>query len=1139
MTVYLEYMDDVSAKFWQIEVSGTSHTVTYGKIGTQGQSKTKSFDTIELCQKDADKLINAKKAKGYAPVGQKGITPKTHKDDGTQAMFDELDALIGAGDDVAIVDFLQKYKAGNTTALKKQLQKLMRYWLDYRRIELSNGGVSYCRRAGAEQQKCLMMLALGLLSPSDYGSRYHFLSWIFHNDFLNDEGIDRLQKMGAPILPTIVSENTKGGTHFDYGLLRKLENKGLLPYDPLVFISAFGSFDQKHIKKHNEHLTRLYRQSNKDGVSFSKFYHQYQYEGKQAPDPKKLKQADQASEQMPDAELYEGQAVPFVSLDLSAFDDDPIVKGREFVDLFEHETPIAERSRWGFYRYEDSYHNVKNGDFANPFHQWIGHFIATGQMDKHWVLTKCLEIQTSLWADANKSFFRQLFDHLSPTDDDKLALQDSLFVLLTHEHKSVVNFALKHLKSIYQDERFEMAEFVGHWQALLMSSDNKTAIKTLLGFATNLLKATSFAHTDTVLSAILGAFLVSDVAIQEKSAKLIAKYALPTDSFKDELSLYQQAMNADSQKTLASFLKQAGGDEATEVVSEYKPSKQIQQVMGEEVVPLVDFHELLFTLGGVSQDSELWVLENILSSYLKLLYANQLPDDAHTQLKAVLKRHKNSYLGNSLADMFTESWYNYIFENKTALPSRIQTSTYHKPYRLYYVWHNIFLRFCELIELYQKTGQALPLISTPTHTEGNISFHVFMDRLIAHQNLGVAFDFTDVALAQARTSLDGVSFDECQRHLDELNHPYLKEILRVHFGCDDVPDTTPPKAWIDNTDLDELKDPKDKDSTTAKTLTRRNRFKTDVITSNNWQAWRGLWAVAVLTHHPDVHLNHHHEGGRIFDEVVHDGVKAEYRFTPITLYEYDSHTRRSKETPTGKYDIHLTLPPYLRWSAVSDIYRRQYYQQESSYLKAIYYLEAGVGAEMVAIRTFTPHRPEFADAIIAQSVLEMYENNQVAEYQKLLGAYVVGSMPNDYAHITLSHLLFHNKKQVRQMTSDALSLLIGEGKLDDVLIARHASVVIHKGDYPFVRLAESLQMLSDYGAMSAVATRQIIAHLIMMLELNKLPVGFKKLIELYYTLCTAQKVSPSEALMARLKGFVQLSSSFKSIVAKFQNNMTT
>lgn len=60
-----EFSEGSSSKFWEIRVEGSSHTVRYGKIGTDGQTKTKEFDSAADARKDADKLIAEKTKKGY------------------------------------------------------------------------------------------------------------------------------------------------------------------------------------------------------------------------------------------------------------------------------------------------------------------------------------------------------------------------------------------------------------------------------------------------------------------------------------------------------------------------------------------------------------------------------------------------------------------------------------------------------------------------------------------------------------------------------------------------------------------------------------------------------------------------------------------------------------------------------------------------------------------------------------------------------------------------------------------------------------------------------------------------------------------------------------------------------------------
>jgi DNA ligase-1 len=64
-----ECTEDGSAKFWEISVSGSSHTVTFGKLGTGGQSKTKEFADAAAAAADAAKLVGEKTKKGYVETG--------------------------------------------------------------------------------------------------------------------------------------------------------------------------------------------------------------------------------------------------------------------------------------------------------------------------------------------------------------------------------------------------------------------------------------------------------------------------------------------------------------------------------------------------------------------------------------------------------------------------------------------------------------------------------------------------------------------------------------------------------------------------------------------------------------------------------------------------------------------------------------------------------------------------------------------------------------------------------------------------------------------------------------------------------------------------------------------------------------
>jgi len=76
-------------KFWTCEVIGKNFNTTYGRIGTDGQTSSKSFSSNYEAQAWADKKILEKHRKGYTKVG---------KDE--HALLQVQAQIIGAGNKV-------------------------------------------------------------------------------------------------------------------------------------------------------------------------------------------------------------------------------------------------------------------------------------------------------------------------------------------------------------------------------------------------------------------------------------------------------------------------------------------------------------------------------------------------------------------------------------------------------------------------------------------------------------------------------------------------------------------------------------------------------------------------------------------------------------------------------------------------------------------------------------------------------------------------------------------------------------------------------------------------------------------------------------------------------------------------------
>ena len=74
------FQEGNSQKFWDIELNGNGFTVNYGRLGTNGQFSTKTFETEEKCKKEAEKLINEKLKKGYNELSKGKKIPAIDKD---------------------------------------------------------------------------------------------------------------------------------------------------------------------------------------------------------------------------------------------------------------------------------------------------------------------------------------------------------------------------------------------------------------------------------------------------------------------------------------------------------------------------------------------------------------------------------------------------------------------------------------------------------------------------------------------------------------------------------------------------------------------------------------------------------------------------------------------------------------------------------------------------------------------------------------------------------------------------------------------------------------------------------------------------------------------------------------------------
>ena len=79
-------------KFWECKVVGETYTTCHGKVGKDGSTKEKTFESFDLAAKEMDKMIKAKSKKGYEETPKK-VSKKKESNDSFRTPSDIEDAL--------------------------------------------------------------------------------------------------------------------------------------------------------------------------------------------------------------------------------------------------------------------------------------------------------------------------------------------------------------------------------------------------------------------------------------------------------------------------------------------------------------------------------------------------------------------------------------------------------------------------------------------------------------------------------------------------------------------------------------------------------------------------------------------------------------------------------------------------------------------------------------------------------------------------------------------------------------------------------------------------------------------------------------------------------------------------------------
>ena len=429
--------------------------------------------------------------------------------------------------------------------------------------------------------------------------------------------------------------------------------------------------------------------------------------------------------------------------------------------------------------------------------------LASGNLDRAEWLTHCLLALRRDFRRPLLTWIKNLYVSLKPTTEELLARQSELLELLSHPLPLVVNFALDQLKEIWVQPAFDLAALLPPAEALLSRQDLKTGLRTLLSGLDRLLKADP-AQAAPLARLYAGALAHADAGVQERAAKSLAALlgakkpllsAAEAAEATATIAAYAELLGPPARTALAPWLVATPTEPASPAPTErYDPLANFRPELSAAtaVVPVANWHELLFLTGQVLKHDDPLALERWLEGLLRL--QADLPADYASQLQPYLPQiitwgrepgqpltvaqvrevaaQGHIVSGHAgLAEALILSWMLGFSEPLVPL---VRPGYYAEPEPLV-VAEQQRLAFAETLLIGRR---ALPLLSTPSHAPHWLAPTALVPRLLAYQAAGQEPDPADLALALARLAwADPTDAATATGQLAQLRHPGLRELL--------------------------------------------------------------------------------------------------------------------------------------------------------------------------------------------------------------------------------------------------------------------------------------------------------------------------------------------------------------------------
>ena len=387
-----------------------------------------------------------------------------------------------------------------------------------------------------------------------------------------------------------------------------------------------------------------------------------------------------------------------------------------------------------------------------------------------------------------------IIESCKPTAEELLPSQQTLFALLSSDKTSVVNFVMKLIKQIADENSFDFQAFADNFA--LCFATQKIAKSQLIGL--NILEKYYKKQVPTNADyreqlAVL--FTVPDAKLQEKVASLLTTY-FGGEGLVEVVVPYQDYLKGDAQNLLTSLSL----SENTESSESFHTSSVdcLSEIRVLEQPSSWD--KLLFLLGDCLRERTAATIDLFFEGLVQL--QDQLPENFKEQLAPYIAQVNGMYYTNvqlAALQLLLAGWVEdrplESPEDWTKMNTQVRrlNTNEEEPLKQACVLHNVWYLRDEIPYLLYKvratlgklkSGNKLPFLSTPTHAPFYIDAETLADRLLAYQTAGKEVDLDDLVVACNRLLLSTIT-PEAQEKVRSLSGQYAPA-LGYLFGLSDV-----------------------------------------------------------------------------------------------------------------------------------------------------------------------------------------------------------------------------------------------------------------------------------------------------------------------------------------------------------------